>query len=139
MGCKVERKDWRPEQPPVLMGLELYYFIRDTIGKVEATASYNVDIDHSCVALQCNYGFTHLTFATKDEKVSGIKYNVLQSLIWQDIVGNNISENPESILERLNYAYHRRCKSHLIPSDDFIRKSKGTFVSLGKLVDQHIE
>lgn len=135
---KLERKDWKPEEQPILISLDLYHFIACTIGidgKLEIGPSFYIHEDHCCVLLQCNYGFTHLTFAESNAaKISGIKYNVMQSIVWQDVMTDHTNESPEDVIARLNYAYRCRCNSNLIPSDDFVRQTKGTFVALGKLV-----
>lgn len=133
---KLERKDWRPKQQPTLIDRELYHFICDTIGKLKVPLYYHTDVDHSCIALECSYGFTHLTFAASNAaKISGIKYNVLQSATWQDVILDYADEKDSKIITgRLDRVYKSACLSYLIPPNDEIRRTKGTFVALGKLI-----
>lgn len=126
----MERKEWIPQKYNSNLSEKLYRLIINCASKV-----VDNPLDYTCVRPNnladtgiwyhfSGYDYTWVDFAaTAPGRLSGVKFNALQTLVW------NIVLREENVLTR---QYNERCMIYP-PSADF-RAEKGTYLKPGKLV-----
>lgn len=125
----MERKEWKPEKYNSNISRDLYGLIVRCASKVVGNT-----MEYTCACLNGlaegdwyhfpGYGYTWVDFAaTAPGRLSGIKFNALQTFVW------NIVLREENVLAR---KYNERCI--IYPPSAIFREEKGTYLKPGKLI-----
>lgn len=133
----MERKDWAPEKYNANISVEVY----DLIMKCADKVLNNNAVKYSCAQPNNSassgtwyhfpgYGYTWVDFATTEKgRLSGVKFNVLQTRAWHVW---DLAFRDEGTLS-LNSMYNKACVVKSIMSETF-RAEKGTYLKPGKLI-----
>lgn len=125
----MERKEWKVVQYNSNISRKLYSLVVKCASKV-----VDNPMDYTCARLNSlaegywyhfpGYGYTWVDFAsTAPGRLSGIKFNALQTLVW------NIALREENVLAR---EYNENCMVY--PPSASFREEKGTYLKPGKLI-----
>lgn len=126
----MERKEWKPGQYNSNISRKLYSLVVRCASKVvdnpmEYTCARRNNLADTGIWHHFpGYGYTWIDFAaTAPGRLSGVKFNALQTLVW------NIVIREENVLAR---QYNERCM--IYPPSASFRAEKGTYLKPGKLI-----
>jgi len=117
----IKRQDWEPKACPVYIHNKVITLINKALTKCDVPTINNTQ--HYYQLEESSYPFTHIGYSTTPGRISGMRFNVLQSLAFTDYESSN-GDSPDSIYE--HYAQQE-------PSPE-LRTEKGTFLKTVKLL-----
>lgn len=125
----MERKEWKPEQYNSNISQALHSLVVKCAEKVQSDAVLYLSTKPNNLAEGIwyhfpGYDYTWIDFAsTVPGRLSGIKFNALQTLVW------NTSLHEREVLTA---EYNETCM--IYPSTSSLRVGKGTYLKPGKLI-----